>query len=1094
MATLEERLAYLPRFVQNLQRAAPSSDYSFLAGVGSGSSAAASGITDTNNDPWWMDTLNALGAFSAPITNQTAAWTDGRLGWSDVPGAGFAKYLSDGLRGQWANWTDSRIGFEDIPILGGMAAGTKRADTFERTLTNLGVPEGSAAARWGGVAGDILLDPTTYLTFGAGSLAKASAQAGRAAATEAAARFGARAGRTVDSTLENIYQTTLQRSGSEAAAQRALDVAQRAVDNASKAARNVSQNALVNIDIPFTRFTRSFGTKSGPLRITEDIITRPEAIRADEMLSTLGQSNGLLQRLYGVSDVSQLNRQQFRHLQDNFDRLEGLRGRQLANDGTAKAILDQIETAPKRVGTEQRVTYNPYDINAFIQTLDPRIADRIAPYLRSFDGNITAINRQAPEGLEMFGRALGSMPGTIKGRTADAIRTSIDDVAEQLRNADNTATIENVPVTADVTTITPRDVSPEAYYGGRNVADRFTEFVQDSGGKSDIRRRFENTVLGRAFNTRPNYATSAIKDAETAIYGGRRLVESTLRDIEQITAGLTERQRLEIPHVVERTRAASSPQVQAAADRIRQVLDSVAEREIESGVLQQTRRGYFPHVLTDGAQADRLQQLANNDPELERLIGRSQSSQFSKERRSFQTLAQVDNYLGKMEERIQKASGAERDELIEKRDLVANLFERDPIAALRKRLNKSVQANAMKKLYNQFERDGLIYKPDKVTPQATGADFERIDAATAARLGLERNSYVHKDVMQGLQRVNEMFTDENTNKLLQRIDTIVGWWKTLVTTSNPSHHLFNLIGNVANNSMAGVSMRSYSKAYGILQRMRNGTLSKAERETVAEALEKGVLYHGDTSEFAKTISDQLRLPLEGLPVAGKYITFMRKLGDNIDNITRLAHYVDKKAAYRSVDKAADSVQQYLFNYRDMTTTDRVARLLAPFWNWTRRNLPLQLSKLMQTPRFANTYARIREQLEEDATARGDVPEYMSNEGLFIPGLGVMVNPRLPMQDLSQLSNPLRMAANMTNPLIRTPFEYSANSSAFTGRPIDWDFLSTGERNPQTWADYFLRQTGAIGRGVDLLNPNTEESFAEKLLQLFIGSPTVIEGE
>ena len=94
---------------------------------------------------------------------------------------------------------------------------------------------------------------------------------------------------------------------------------------------------------------------------------------------------------------------------------------------------------------------------------------------------------------------------------------------------------------------------------------------------------------------------------------------------------------------------------------------------------------------------------------------------------------------------------------------------------------------------------------------------------------------------------------------------------------------------------------------------------------------------------AKTIGGKARKAGE------KVVDSVRMVGDAIETNAKIALFIDRLSKGDTVEQAAQTVRKYLFDYTDITKTERMAKLIAPFYTFTRKNLPLQLKSLLERP-------------------------------------------------------------------------------------------------------------------------------------------------
>lgn len=650
---------------------------------------------------------------------------------------------------------------------------------------------------------------------------------------------------------------------------------------------------------------------------------------------------------------------------------------------------------------------------------------------------------------------------------------------------------------------------PEAVDVWRNF--QFGKFVQDMGGRS----QFGNMLgkVGDYFNTRTlriagegllNRAAKHIRLTHAKIAGQMQKMNRELREINQMAKGLSKEELEAIPYILENKFPESkfrpdqvTPQMQKVADKMRSIYNEIAQLELDAGILDSVRANYFPHVIKPSKE-DLLAkaQKYKNDPEFSKLINMSASSHFSKERRSFQTMAQLDNYIASLENAKMRPDVDDilREELEEKVSILSNLFERNPIDALAKRYVSHINTRAMRELQEVFQEENIIMKFSDYKASSNAVQvahrYSRLSREESYRLGLGFEEHViDRDVYDALKKVESVFNEKGVAKLVGHFESVYNIWKMLVTTFVPAHFLYNAIGNVFNNYVAGVrSLKTYREATEIVLNARNGRLTKSQENLLQEAAERGILESGFSSDFTRAglFDPQNILAKSERAVRDwSYTQFMRRnFGDLTDHITRLTHYMDMKRKLGSADLAAESVRKYLFNYTEMTGSDRLARLVIPFWNWTKNNVPLQIMRMAQHPRYYQTYRRFLDEINEDM--EGIAPDWAMEEYMHIGG-GTMWNPRLPVSDLND--DPFRMFTNSMNPLPKFIMEVSQNRNFFTGRPLDYDKEYRGESyDPGTLIGHAV---GTFGGGVARRALDTfsgKDSLLENLRNLFVGRP------
>jgi hypothetical protein len=133
-----------------------------------------------------------------------------------------------------------------------------------------------------------------------------------------------------------------------------------------------------------------------------------------------------------------------------------------------------------------------------------------------------------------------------------------------------------------------------------------------------------------------------------------------------------------------------------------------------------------------------------------------------------------------------------------------------------------------------------------------------------------------------------------------------------------------------------------------------------------------------------------------------------------------------------------------FNYSDMSSADRVARQVFPFWTFMSRNLPLQFTQIWSKPRSYQRFNAIIRNIRTDDEEQGVVPGYFTEGGGFrlpfnIPGVGQWARPDLGFsrldEDVDRLSDPIRFLAD-ANPLIKAAVENFAGKQLYKDIKLD----------------------------------------------------------
>jgi hypothetical protein len=508
-----------------------------------------------------------------------------------------------------------------------------------------------------------------------------------------------------------------------------------------------------------------------------------------------------------------------------------------------------------------------------------------------------------------------------------------------------------------------------------------------------------------------------------------------------------------------------SAKVQELAGLVQQVTHAIGKDDTAAGVLKELRKNYFPHVLnkSDGD----INALLKFDASHPSLKGLSNKNVFNKARKSFQTMADKDNYIEKLSKLISKETDpVKKADLQEQLKRVENLFDTNVVSALTRRVQEGVRSRAAKELQTKLQRFGMM---DTEARQG----LEKLSVSDAKKLGLKLKDekgipivhYMNPKVLEGLKKTDSIFTNEGMNKFARHLSAIADVWRPLVTYYKPTHYINNLIGNAINNMAAGVHVRDYGVSKKLLMGWRSGKLTKAQMDVMHLAYKKNVVSGGflfdsmPNHNFAKPtwLENVAKKVADNRPIKA-----IRTHGEFFDDFTRLANFVNGLDKYGGdANKAASQVREYLFNYNELSKADRTMRTLVPFWNWTKRNIPLQMKLLMENPKFIMNNVRFRDLFNYDDKEGAD---WQKNSGIKVNKDYYTTVPS-PVNDVEMLGHPGQFLGSL-NPALKMGLESIANKKFYTGKPISYGSNSVQAKDvPQ----YLASNLGIGGNIYDLVS-------------------------
>lgn len=291
---------------------------------------------------------------------------------------------------------------------------------------------------------------------------------------------------------------------------------------------------------------------------------------------------------------------------------------------------------------------------------------------------------------------------------------------------------------------------------------------------------------------------------------------------------------------------------------------------------------------------------------------------------------------------------------------------------------------------------------------------------------------------------------------LTYFDDIQNGWKAWTLSIFPAYHTRNIVGNVWNNFLAGMGLTNGARFYNLATAIQRGkpiqiTTKAGERLTGEQLMEEARRYVSvDLGQFRGDLLRYYGEEVKGLRKLSdnKVVNFGLKIGNALENNAKIAHYVWQRENGLSPLDAAASVKKYLFDYTDLTDTEReLFKRVLPFYTWTRKNIPLQLEALLTHPRKALGVFKVKNAIELDEEGIPDerlLPDWMvrnfpvrfrksektGNYEYFLLGSW------LPLSDIDKIFEPDRLIENMLTPLLKEPIQQAANRDFFTGKEID----------------------------------------------------------
>lgn len=344
-----------------------------------------------------------------------------------------------------------------------------------------------------------------------------------------------------------------------------------------------------------------------------------------------------------------------------------------------------------------------------------------------------------------------------------------------------------------------------------------------------------------------------------------------------------------------------------------------------------------------------------------------------------------------------------------------------------------------------------------------------------------------KGIAENMNQMGKTFiSDESTNAFIKGYDKVLNIWKLYATAMRLPFHLRNLVSNYWNNSL-DLGLKVFdpelnTESFKILRNIKPDDLIDVAGKKIKIgdlhklARENGVINTGWLgADIPFYIEAQLRrLSQTGMekafwasvPTSQQFIVAraMRNLGLNVENHARILNFLGNLKKGLPVEEAAAHVRKFLFDYSELTPFEaNVMKRFIPFFTWTRKNLPLQLEYLLKKPGQYATLAKTPNFARWIAQAAPeDLPDWAKDMLMIrLPwtnakGEPIYLSPDLPPEDLEVfnavpgLSQDLKKglsqeAMSRVSPALRVPIEWISNYNFFFAAP-----RYPGQTAPAPW--------------------------------------------
>lgn len=335
-----------------------------------------------------------------------------------------------------------------------------------------------------------------------------------------------------------------------------------------------------------------------------------------------------------------------------------------------------------------------------------------------------------------------------------------------------------------------------------------------------------------------------------------------------------------------------------------------------------------------------------------------------------------------------------------------------------------------------------------------------------------------------MTRVETTFrNDADMEKLVGAWDQAMSKWKVGVTAINPGYRVRNTLSDVWNMYVAGVpawAIPVYAARANKLQRdaakigdkianargkYRPTPQEQRTLNTVIEAHSHGVLsglFGGDVETVSRLLAQGSKASVDAQTghLIRAYARMMGNFNRRWEDKGRLTHYLYRREYEKmGVADSADWVKKAHFDYTELTPLEREKfKKVLPFYTWTRKNIPYQLTQMVTRPgkfatfpKFANMFEDMSQNEDGPMAQPGMLPKWMEEKMAFrVPFFGdnAMTLPLVGVTDLQKIDPTqsfgsfLKGGVSMAAPPFKIPMEIAMGRSLMTGQKLD-----DGSRKP-----------------------------------------------
>ena len=337
------------------------------------------------------------------------------------------------------------------------------------------------------------------------------------------------------------------------------------------------------------------------------------------------------------------------------------------------------------------------------------------------------------------------------------------------------------------------------------------------------------------------------------------------------------------------------------------------------------------------------------------------------------------------------------------------------------------------------ERDRIAAKPATMPNPLLHDALERVPTVS-------KTHAFPKDIAEGLRRVEAANNNpEEVQKVVRMLDKTMSKWKLGVTAVNPGYRIRNSMTDMWNAYISGMPLRAMPKyanrAGHLLHAAANGDIHA--QHLLAQAQVHGVLSGLFKGDVAKGLAE---VEGKGGPLK-RYVRFATNKNTQAENFGRLTHYLWRLDTGHDAIDAAREVRRAHFDYEDLTNIEqKLFKRVAPFYTWTRKNVPFQIQQMISRPGRYSTFSKIGQESEfASGNHKGELlPDFLKQGLAFkLPiGKDTYYIPQFGPVDLARIglaggttTQKLQNLGQFLGPQYQIPLGALFGVNAFSGQPI-----------------------------------------------------------